>query len=240
MKKLILILFTVVFIFLSAFSAFAVDANSVAFKTENISCSKGRLFTVDVKANSPEKLSSVTFKFTYDRKLIEYRNVSTDSESVVSAYDNGNTLNVSYLCTYGKNVSENSTIFTLQFKALDNGECDLSYTAYNCVSPSINDIETSECIGSTVTISNSGNEISSTSKAEHSKGTSQDAIVNNESMSQSTADEAIELNSKLQDNTTFMLLVGVLCGLAVGVLCFILYLCVVKRKNKAKKEKESH
>lgn len=48
------------------------------------------------------------------------------------------------------------------------------------------------------------------------------------------------LNSKFADNNTFMLVVGLLSGIAVCVLCFILYLLVKKRKNKAKDEKQSH
>ena len=49
-----------------------------------------------------------------------------------------------------------------------------------------------------------------------------------------------KLNGKFSDNTVFMLIVGVICGLAVGVLCFMLYLSVIKRKNKAKEEKDRH
>ena len=36
----------------------------------------------------------------------------------------------------------------------------------------------------------------------------------------SSIDELGSLNGKFSDNTVFMLIVGVICGLAVGVLCF--------------------
>lgn len=66
---------------------------------------------------------------------------------------------------------------------------------------------------------------------------------NNESTGnseKSSIDELGSLNGKFSDNTVFMLIVGVICGLAVGVLCFMLYLSVIKRKNKAKEEKDRH
>lgn len=72
MKRFVLLMFTVLFIIFSAVSVFAADTNGVAFKTEDINCDKGRIFKVDVKAKSSEKISAVLLKFTYDRNIIEY------------------------------------------------------------------------------------------------------------------------------------------------------------------------
>lgn len=92
MKRFVLLMFTVLFIIFSAVSVFAADTNGVAFKTEDINCDKGRIFKVDVKAKSSEKISAVLLKFTYDRNIIEYRSISSDSDSLAYAYDNGSYL----------------------------------------------------------------------------------------------------------------------------------------------------
>lgn len=116
MKRFVLLMFTVLFIIFSAVSVFAADTNGVTFKTEDINCDKGRILKVDVKAKSSEKISAVLLKFTYNRNIIEYRSISTDSDSLAYAYDNGSTLNVSYLCKDGKNIDNDTVILTLEFK----------------------------------------------------------------------------------------------------------------------------
>ena len=48
MKRLITFMLMVVFVFLSAVSVYAADANGVSLKTEDVVCNKDRLFTVDI------------------------------------------------------------------------------------------------------------------------------------------------------------------------------------------------
>lgn len=234
MKRFVLLMFTVLFIIFSAVSVFAADTNDVTFKTEDINCDKGRIFKVDVKAKSSEKISAVLLNFTYDRNIIEYRSISTDSDSLAYAYDNGSTLNVSYLCKDGKNIDNDTVILTLEFKATAEGQSNLQYTAYDCVNSSAESVEISQCSSGKVSVTKQGSEKSDTMEY---KSESNESTGNSE---KSSIDELGSLNGKFSDNTVFMLIVGVICGLAVGVLCFVLYLSVIKRKNKAKEEKDRH
>ena len=84
--------------------------------------------------------------------------------------------------------------------------------------------------------------ISSENSGFSDKGTeseeSETSVENGSNYRESTSDELGLINGSFSDNTTFMLIVGILCGLAVGVLCFILYLFSTKKKNNPKKEKE--
>ncbi len=240
MKRFVLLMFTVLFIIFSAVSVFAADTNGVTFKTEDINCDKGRILKVDVKAKSSEKISAVLLKFTYDRNIIEYRSISTDSDSLAYAYDNGSTLNVSYLCKDGKNIDNDTVILTLEFKATAEGQSNLQYTAYDCVNSSAESVEISQCSSGKVSVTKQGSEKSNDNEK---SDTTEYKSENNESTGnseKSSIDELGSLNGKFSDNTVFMLIVGVICGLAVGVLCFVLYLSVIKRKNKAKEEKDRH
>ena len=158
MKRFVLLMFTVLFIIFSAVSVFAADTNGVAFKTEDINCDKGRIFKVDVKAKSSEKISAVLLKFTYDRNIIEYRSISTDSDSLAYAYDNGSTLNVSYLCKDGQNIDNDTVILTLEFKATAEGQSNLQYTAYDCVNSSAESVEISQCSSGKVSVTKQGSE----------------------------------------------------------------------------------
>lgn len=235
MKRLITFMLMVVFVFLSAVSVYAADENGVSFRTEGVVCNKDRLFTVDIKANSSERLSAVLFSFSYDRELMEYRSVSTSSDSVVYAYDNGSTVNVSYLCSEGKDIGSETVIFSLKFKSLAVGQTDLSYTTYDCVNSSAQSVPISQCSSGKVMISSENNGFSD-------KGTESEepeaSVENGSNYRKSTSDELGLINGSFSDNTTFMLIVGILCGLAVGMLCFILYLFLIKKKNNPKKEKE--
>lgn len=238
MKKVISLMIVTIFVFISAVSVFAVD-NTVTFKTVDTECKKGRLFTVDIIAKSSDKLSAVLFKFSYDRSLIEYRSVSTTADSMVYGYDTGSTVNVSYLCKDGKNISDDTVIFTLKFKALEVGKTDLLYTAYDCVNSAVQDLQISQCTSGTLSIKEQGLELKNDAdnldvdESEIIYDDSKDGVT-------STLDELGILNGKFSDNGIFMLVVGILSGLAVAVLCFMLYLFIIKRKIKSKAEKENH
>ena len=156
------------------------------------------------------------------------------------AYDNGSTLNVSYLCKDGKNIDNDTVILTLEFKATTEGQSNLQYTAYDCVNSSAESVEISQCSSGKVSVTKQGSEKSNDNEKSDTteyKSESNESTGNSE---KSSIDELGSLNGKFSDNTVFMLIVGVICGIAVGVLCFMLYLSVIKRKNKAKEEKDRH
>lgn len=237
MKKVISLMIVTIFVFFSAVSVFATQ-NSVAFKTYDTECRIGRLFTVNVKANSKDELSAVIFKFTYDRNLIEYRSVSTSDDSIVYAYDTGSSLNVSYLCKDGKSISNDTVIFTLKFKALKAGKSDLSYTAYDCINSSVENLPISQCLSGKVSVYEQGSELKDNDSVDYEDAENIDE--NKKDSVSSTLDELGILNGKFSENSTFMLVVGIISGLAFAVLCFMLYLFIRKQKNKSKEENEKH
>lgn len=243
MKKSLSILFVLVFIVISAFSAFAAEENGVSFITEDINCSKGRLFSVDVKASSADKLSAVIFTFTYDRNLMEYRSVSTASDSMVYAYDNGKTLNVSYLCADGKEINKDTVIFTLKFKAVSAGKTDLSYTAEDCVSPSAQSIPIYKCTNGAVTVGADSVDVNDAQNSDSSGNDNRDLPDENNAAdnntSECTTDEIGFLNGRFEDNGAYMLAVGMLCGTAVALLFFMIYFIISRikgKENSGKKE----
>lgn len=74
------------------------------------------------------------------------------------AYDNGSTLNVSYLCKDGKNIDNDTVILTLEFKATAEGQSNLQYTAYDCVNSSAESVEISQCSSGKVSVTKQGSE----------------------------------------------------------------------------------
>ena len=224
MKRIIFCIITFSFILLSLYSVNAV--NGVSFSADNVECSNNRLFNVVVKAQSADKLSAATFEFTYDRTMIEFRGVSCDDDSYVKAFDNGNTVRVSFLCSKGKVIDEFSTIFTLEFKSKSFGNCNLDYTVSDCVNSDVNDMKINNCTSADITvIGGSVSESSKNSDTENKDEVYSEKNTEKKSDDKSTQESTVStidqlgfLNSSFSDNTTLMFIVGGLSGAAVVIL----------------------
>ena len=237
MKKITIILLNVVFILSSMISVNA--ANDISFAMTDVECNTNRLFTVDVKAKSTDMFSVATFEFVYDRSAIEFRKVSCDDNSRVKAYDNGESVVVSYLCSDGIKIEDYTTIFTLKFKSLSAGETHINYTVSNCVNSSVEDMPIGSCTSSVITVkskSTASKTNQNNSKSENNNSKSSFDKIEDITYENATIDQLGVLNPNEFDNNKVVFLT-VAAFSAVAITAFLLGRLFSKKDYKSVKEK---
>ena len=145
MKKLLILL--LIFLFIPTLSASA--AESVSFSTGSVECRNNRL-----------------------KGLLEYRGASAPNGSTVVADEYEDRVRVSYLCSFGAEVSDSAPIFTLEFKTLSEGSAPVNFKVEDCVDCDTRQLDIGNCEAGTVTItpkaSESAGKADNGSKAENS------------------------------------------------------------------------
>lgn len=234
MKRLTIVLLCVILMLFSVISVSAVS--DISFATTDAQCNNNRLFTVDIKAKSADDFSVATFEFTYDRSIIEYREVSCGDNSYVRAHDNGKSVVVSYLCSDGVKIDEYTTIFTLKFKSISEGETRLDYTVSNCVNSEVEDMPIGSCTSSLITVNSkitkSNNE---TQKNKNSIG--KNSSDNIESDTYQNSDTTIDQFGVLNDgyfnnNKAIFLIIAAVATVGVSAFCLGRVLSIKTLKNK--------
>ena len=168
MKKLLILL--LIFLFIPTLSASA--AESVSFSTGSVEYRNNRLIDVEVRAQSGRKPSAALFDFYFDKGLLEYRGASAPNGSTVVADEYEDRVRVSYLCSFGAEVSDSAPIFTLEFKTLSEGSAPVNFKVEDCVDCDTRQLDIGNCEAGTVTItpkaSESAGKADNGSKAENS------------------------------------------------------------------------
>lgn len=157
--------------YFSILSAFAIEP--INFVASNIECDCNRLFTVDFSAKSFEKLSAAIFEIDYDNSFIEYREISTNENSIVAAKDYNGKIKISFLCSNGLDVTEEKNLFSIKFKAIKSGNTNISFNVFDCVNSNLESITDCNCVSSNITINeNSSTKKSSSNSKTNSRGSS--------------------------------------------------------------------
>ncbi len=234
MKRITIVLLCVILMLCSVISVSAV--NDISFATTDAQCNNNRLFTVDVKAKSADNFSVATFEFTYDRSIIEYREVSCDDSSYVRAHDNGKSVVVSYLCSDGVKIEEYTTIFTLKFKSVSEGETRLDYTVSNCVNSEVEDMPIGSCTSSLITV-NSKTTSNNNETPKNKNSISKNSSDNIESDTYQNADTTIDQLGVLNDgyfnnNKAIFLIIAAVATVGVSTFCLGRVLSINALKNK--------
>ena len=250
MKKLFAILSVFLFIPILSVSA----AETVSFSISNVECRNNRLIDVEIRAKSPKKLSAALFEFYFDRNILEFRGASAPKGSDVVANENSERVRLSYLCTYGADISEETAIFTLEFKTLSEGSAPINFKVEDCVDSDILQMTAGSCTAGTVTITPKASDqvgrtdtqtkskaSSQTSKSEKSKsGKSSDKQSSSDKAkdtSQSSVNDLGELNTVMQkdaDKLTPIIILCVSAAAGAALIGFIVYKLIEKKKGKGK------
>lgn len=236
MKRFTIILINAIIILSSVISVNA--ANDISFAMTGAECNNNRLFTVDVKAKSSDMFSVATFEFSYDRSVIEFRDVTCGDNSRVRAYDNGKTVMVSYLCSDGIKIDDYTTIFTLKFKSISYGETNINYTVSNCVNSKVEDMPIGSCTSSLVTVkSKSANNKENQNSGNNSSKSTSDKIDSDIYQNEGTTiDELGVLNPDEFDNKKVIFLT-IAAFSAVAVSAFLLGRLFTKKESKREQTK---
>lgn len=241
MKRIFALLISFLIFFSSLITAFA--SEEVSFSCGDVSCNNNRLFSVDVKAKSSDPISAATFEFTYDKTLIEFRGVTAVDGSSVRANELDNCIKAVYLCTDGKNIENETTIFTLEFKSLNLGSCSINYTVSECVDSNVEFMPVGNCIAGHVDVVSTAVNLDSSSKksdktpddnANNYSGKTSDDKTETEPV---TYDEFGFLNNDISDNNSLMFTVGIISGVLIVslvVIAFVVGKRFAEKKNNQK------
>lgn len=240
MKKIIIYCIALLFTLTSIFSVSA--ANSIDFRLSNAECDVNRLFEISVIANGYQDLCAVTFEFTYDKSMFEFRETNACDGSLVKSNELDNCVKAVYLCADGADISAGKTIFTITYKALKAGTGYIDFSVYECVGQDIEFMDVVGCTSAKITVSESsgrkessaGN--SSKSSSISSSGNSEDnnsakSVRAEEASSQSTVDNLGIIN-QINDNKPKYIILGVFIGIGIVIaLCFVFLLGRKTSKN---------
>lgn len=225
MKRIFALLISLLIAAISVFPALASEA--VSFSCGDVSCDKNRLFYVEVRARSTDPISAATFEFTYDKNLIEFRGVSTDDASIVRANELENSVMAVYLCSDGKNIQSEAALFKIQFKSVDSGSCYVNFTVSDCVDSNVEKMPVGECSAALVTVSafenSSPSGASKSNASSNSSGKNSGKTGKEGELVPSTYDEFGFLNGNIDDNSTKMFIVGIVCGAVLIILLIVAF-----------------
>lgn len=150
MKKLLMILLAALIFLPSAVTAFAADA--VSFALDTVKCRKNRLVDIEMTAECNTKLSAAMFSFSYDKSVLEFREATAPDGSKVVTNETDDRVRLSYLCEKGASVKDGGVIFTLEFKAVEEGSSPIDFTASECVDPDAQWLSIGECVSGEIIV----------------------------------------------------------------------------------------
>lgn len=239
MKKLIIFYIAITITFSAIFSVSA--SGNINFKLSNAECDANRLVDIEVVANGSQSLSAVTFEFTYDKSMFEFRGTKSNSTiASVKSNELDDSVKAVYLCTDGADISSDTTIFTITFKAIKAGTGYIDFSVFECVDKDVEFMEVGSCTSAKITVNGSsqndksGNNNSSksnNSKSSDLSGSSDDnksskriSIRNETTTPQATVDNLGTINP-INDNKTYYIIIGVFVGiLVVSVLAVVFFI----------------
>ena len=230
MKKLLILL--LIFLFIPTLSASA--AESVSFSTGSVECRNNRLIDVEVRAQSGRKPSAALFDFYFDKGLLEYRGASAPNGSTVVADEYEDRVRVSYLCSFGAEVSDSAPIFTLEFKTLSEGSAPVNFKVEDCVDCDTRQLDIGNCEAGTVTITPKASE--SAGKADNGSKAENSASEKSKSSKTSKVGKLTTVEQKANDSLSPMI---VLCAsvAALTALCGYIAFQIIETKRKNKSDK---
>lgn len=243
MKRITTIFIICNIIILSVFSTSAAD--SISFNLADAESKKGRLVEISVEAECSKKLSAALFEFTYDKSMFEFKNVKTsDDNTIVKANELDRCVKAIYLSTYGTDISNTKSIFTITLKALKEGTGYLDFSVYDCVDADVKSMQVGTCTSAEIKITGSGNDSNDNQDKVSEDNTKSDGKSSKRasSIKESTGDSTIDnlgLLNEIEDKNLNYIIIGVAIGVASVILLLCVYMFLRKLEQKFKKKEES-
>lgn len=243
MKKIAIFYLAMLITVSAIFPAFA--AEIIDFKLNNVECNTNRLFDIEVVANSSQKMCAVTFEFTYDKSMFEFKGTkSSDTDASVKSNELDNCVKAVYLCADGEDISGGKTIFTITFKAIRTGVGYIDFSVYECVDQNIEFMQIGSCTSAKVNVKGSLRNADSTdNNSSKSSNSSTNPEKSNSSKSESTRTETtnsqatidnLGIINPINDNKMKYIFIGIAIGcIIVATLVVAFFLGRKTVKNKA-------
>lgn len=246
MKKLIiLIIIPFLILFSLADTVFAEEYVNFYLTDENNQLN--RLVTIEMKAESFKKLSAASFEFTYDNNMLEYREIKvTDDSSQIKVNDTDGKIKLIFLNTFGKDISDKESIFTITFKSIKEGTSYIDFTVNDCVDEDVQSLHIGNCKSATINISkkhntSTGNKPQSRIDKNNTSNNSERGKSTRSSQSQndiiSTADEWGSLNP-IDDKNIRFLFIG--AGAGIALVCVAVLAFYIGRKSLEKSHEKKN
>jgi len=132
LKRFIAIVLCLVTIFASVVIINA--ENSVSVRSGDVKVNNNRLFDVDIYVDSFFSFTAATFEFSYDNRMMEYREVSTEvSGGMVRATDKESKVKAIFLKNDGVSANGEVKLFSVKFKSIAEGSCNVAISMYDVV-----------------------------------------------------------------------------------------------------------
>jgi len=132
LKRFIAIVLCLVTIFASVVIINA--ENSVSVRSGDVKVNNNRLFDVDIYVDSSFSFTAATFEFSYDNRMMEYREVSTEvSGGMVRATDKESKVKAIFLKNDGVSANGEVKLFSVKFKSIAEGSCNVAISMYDVV-----------------------------------------------------------------------------------------------------------
>lgn len=249
MKRIISSCIAVLITVSTMFSVFAAD--NIDFKLNNAECNVNRLVEIEVIASSSQRLSAVTFEFTYDKSMFEFRDTkSINTGASVKSNELDNCVKVVYLCTDGTDISNGKAIFTVTFKAIKAGTGYIDFNVYECVDRNVEFMEVGSCTSAKITVNSSSQNNESaynnSSKSSHSLKSSGNSQNNKASESKSTRIETTTSQATvdnlgtinpINDNKYNYIFLGASIGICI--ILILIFVFFIGRKTASAKNKNN-
>ncbi len=237
--KYIFSFFLSVILVLSSFTT-AFASENITFTLQSAQCKINRLFTIEMVAKSDKPLCAATFEFIYDSKMFEYRKIKvSDDESKISANEKNGCVTAVYLNTYGKDISDNTVIFSITFKAIKDGVGYIDFNVKECVDSNVEWFSIGNCTSAEINVESTKDSLSNSIKTENSKTDKSEPSTGKSNRKKSTEptttpatiDEYGSLNDAESSNKMY-LLIGFMFGCGLLIIILIIYGIFKKYCNK--------
>lgn len=149
MKRLTVVSFVLLMIFVSCFSVAADESLYVSASNETIK--NNRLFEIDVYASGVQSLSGGELLLTYDSSIAQYRDVKSDTFDVEAKAEDGK-IKVVFATADTLTLNGDTKLFSISFKSVSNGSFDIDMLSCECLSSELEKLSIQFVTG-TVTVS---------------------------------------------------------------------------------------
>ncbi len=115
-------------------SFYAQAKSEISVSTDDVKINNNRLFEIEVCLDTEVNLSASKFKIEYDSDIMEYRGVKTDvPDSMVKAVNKTGETTAIFLNKNGVESGRKIKLFSVEFKSINSGSCEVKITADDCV-----------------------------------------------------------------------------------------------------------
>lgn len=225
------------------YTAFAQSTAQFSVTADN--ADENRLFYLHTLAQSDnEKLGAVRLMYVFDENFLEFKSVKAFGGGQVKSKCENGTLTVIYLNTAGADIDDKSSLFSINFKALNSGNTDIYLYADQCINTdaqtlSANEISYSLSVNQNgaVSVTKSDKKLSRSEKAKLSKSSSKLTVPEVEGAELENQEGNYEKLDVDDSTDVWQIVKDCVLVVVLAILIFVLAFRIASRRNKKKNAK---